>query len=294
MRNGGPWVDSCLSALSSQTRQDFEVILVDDGCTDDSITRALRWTNLHIRIVPGPRKGLGAALATAVEQSRSDILLRQDIDDISLPQRFEMQIEYMETHPKVVALGTAADVIDDFGQVIGSIRNRGSDDALRLDMCIGNPFIATSMALRREAVLRVGNYRLAIADDYDLWVRLQEVGQLRNLGQTLVQYRLLASSLSHSMVEQFASVASELSAVAMAKRLGCPELTTRDRELLSFFHGRSRRTTLGEAMRILSLLARASMLPRDGSKRVWCQPTVALKPVYWTLRSPRRRSPNAE
>ena len=107
--NGSAWLPETLASLDAQTFVDFEVIVVDDGSTDDTLAFLEAWPDPRVRVVAaetnrGPVEARNRAFALA----RGRYIAALDQDDICLPERFARQIAYLEAHPEVVLVGTAA------------------------------------------------------------------------------------------------------------------------------------------------------------------------------------------
>jgi hypothetical protein len=291
VRNAERWINACLQSLALQSFQDFETILVDDGCTDDTVPIAQSCGLDNLRVVQGRGQGLATALALGVTASCGQFVIRQDADDLSHPERFERQVAYLRAHPDCVALGSSAELIAEDGRRQGRISPPISDRAIRLRMAIRSPFVHPSMAIRREALLRAGNYRAPsrepFAEDYDLWVRLARVGDLANLPERLIQYRVTAQGVSRAHWRPIAKSAQSIAANSMQEWLG-RDLSPDERELVGMFHGRDRRISVPEAFTLLVLLSEARIKAGPHLLRHGMPIADVLRPILWTLASPRQ------
>jgi len=110
--NGEKYLREAIDSILSQTFHDFEFIIIDDGSNDGSAEVVRSYTDSRIRFVQQENRGLAAALNRGVLLARSGLIARMDQDDISMPDRFEKQYEYLQKHKEVVALGAAAVWID--------------------------------------------------------------------------------------------------------------------------------------------------------------------------------------
>jgi glycosyltransferase involved in cell wall biosynthesis len=288
VRNGERWIGVSLASIAQQTFRDFEVVLIDDGCTDSTVELARAITVPRLRVIVGPQRGLAAALALGVAESRGTYIARQDVDDVSLPTRLAEQVDFMAQHNDVVAYGSAAIEIDEDGGAIGTLRVPASDGAIRLKMTVLNPMIHSSVLMDRSAVLKAGNYRSptsgAYPEDYDLWVRLARLGAFANSQEPLIKYRRSPSGVSATHGRDL-SRAAGLIARENVRRL-LPEGTYHDDdlELFTFFHSRTRRINLIEMLRLERMLVRLKCMsdaPWRGSG--WGR-EVCLPPVGWMLR----------
>ena len=118
--NAQRYVAEAVQSILTQTMGDFEFIIIDDGSTDDS-TRILRdWAqrDSRIRLVSRPNTGLCVALNEGLAMANGRYIARMDADDISLPQRFALQLEYLKTHEKLVCIGGSFLLIDAAGRML--------------------------------------------------------------------------------------------------------------------------------------------------------------------------------
>ena len=202
VRNAEDTLDRALASLWRQTRPDFEVIAVDDGSTDRSgeILAAHARRESRLRLLPGGA-GLVAALETARRTARSPYLARMDADDICHPDRFRRQVEYLDAHPGIAALGSRVALFP--GHSLGAGWRRYADwinglltpEDHRREIFIESPLAHPSVLLRAEAMEAVGGYReVPWAEDYDLWLRLDAVGWgLAKVPATLLAWRQTAT-----------------------------------------------------------------------------------------------------
>lgn len=288
--NAKRWIAEALESLRNQTFQDFEVLLIDDGSTDDTVAIAHGAGLESLRVMQGPRRGVGAARALGVASSSSMFIATQDADDISHPQRFEKQIAFMLSHPNCVVLGSKARLVDEQGGVVGIINVPEKNRSAAFTLNLKSPFVHTSVLMRRQAILRAGNYRAGptkiFAEDYDLWTRIAQFGDLHNIQEPLVSYRINSISATgayrQAALETGFSIAIRTTEVTLGKRL-CKS----DREIFSLFYRRHRRFRVSEVFRFYKLLVRLFIsfgFPppwREMTRRSWIAPAVL------TVRAPR-------
>jgi glycosyltransferase involved in cell wall biosynthesis len=211
VRNGGRWLEETIKSLENQTFKDFELLVIDDGSTDNSID-IIKQSNLqHIRIIPGPQQGLAKALALGVNEAKTEIIFRQDQDDISLPSRFQLQYNFLEENKDHVAVGSNAIKIDEKGKKKGVIKSPNESKAIEMYFNLSNPLVHSSMAFRKSAVLAAGNYWSPSSDpfpeDFHLWSRLIKNGRISVLSKRLVKYRLSSKGVSRRFYEVLAKEA---------------------------------------------------------------------------------------
>ena len=167
--------------------------------------RRLRIVQAHsrgdprIKLIRQGRLGLVAALNRGIAESRGQLIARIDADDRAHPQRLRRQSDYLHNHSEVGLLGSWADRIDEQGAIVRSLKPPTGPEQLTSQLTRSNPFVHSSIMLRKAIAQRVGLYRPAFqgAEDYDLWLRISEVTKIANLPEFLLQYRVHSESVTH-------------------------------------------------------------------------------------------------
>jgi glycosyltransferase involved in cell wall biosynthesis len=191
--NAGRFLDAAIRSIRTQTLTDLELVLVDDGSTDDS-TRIMREhaaADPRVSVLHLSHGGVARALNHGLAAARAGLVARMDGDDEAMPERLARQAQFLETHPEVAALGTGADLVDAEGRVIGTAVGSSDPAWIREGLLQANCLMHPSVMLRRDTVLAAGGYRpiFIAAEDYDLWLRLSERHALSNLPDLLLRYR---------------------------------------------------------------------------------------------------------
>ena len=196
--NGAPQVREAIESVLSQTVADLELIVVDDDSTDATPAILASFRDPRLQVVRRARGGLTSALNAALSLSRAPLLARLDADDVALPERLARQRAFLDAHPDVGVLGSAAREVDAEGREVAVVRPPESDGAIRRMLIRRNPFVHSSVMMRRAAVERAGGYdvSLPVAQDYDLWMRMSRLVGLANLPDVLVVRRLLPGRVS--------------------------------------------------------------------------------------------------
>lgn len=120
MRNAGGTVWKAIRSLQLQTLRDWELLLFDDGSTDDSVKVAASFSDSRIHIVTDENHGgLAKRLNQAVAAARAPLIARMDADDVCFPERLETQVAFLQDHPSVDLVGCGAAVFTDDGALIG-------------------------------------------------------------------------------------------------------------------------------------------------------------------------------
>ncbi len=232
--NARHYVEQAVRSVLAQTFSAFELLIIDDGSEDGTlrIVERLASEDERIRLVSRPNAGLVPTLNELLHLARADLVARMDADDICRPTRFEKQVHYMRSHPDCVVVGSRFMFIDSEGLPLCESGMHCSDEEvtdilLQPDIGILHP----SAVMRRDSVLAVGGYTTEYphVEDLDLFLRLGETGELANLPDVLVDYRLHTSSVTHTYA--FTQHVAGLKAVkAACLRRGLPFLRDLDIE----------------------------------------------------------------
>src|SRR5256885_7165052 len=199
--NAEKYLCKAIDSIVAQTFADFEFIVIDDGSTDSSpqILKRFAEKDSRLRVETRANKGLTRSLNEAIALSRGEFLARMDADDIALPNRLQIQVDFLQAHSDVVLLGGGYELIDGAGRLLTKIIPPADDATLQEHALSGRTPICHPLAMmRRDAVAKVGGYdeTLAAAQDLDLWLKLGEVGKLACGPDILLRYRQHAHSVS--------------------------------------------------------------------------------------------------
>jgi len=206
--NASRTIGATISSVLSQTRQDFEIVVIDDGSTDDTGSLVARWTaDPRVRLHRQENAGPAAARNAGIALARGDYLSMLDSDDLWLPNYLERMVGALQESSMAGFAYTDAWALEEKS---GKIRRatamsrqhppeRTLPGAAFLDALVQRNFIFNSVTVRREVLERVGGYDPEIpqAEDYELWLRSCAAGYtgLRVPGPLAI-YRVHDGSLS--------------------------------------------------------------------------------------------------
>lgn len=195
--NASRFLAEAIESILSQTFTDFELIIINDGSTDDSQTIIDQFTDKRIRVFQKPNTGLIHTLNLGVSYSRANWIARMDADDISSPIRFEEQIKYIKD--EVAVIGSQAFFIDENGKVYGNTKLPVTHNEIlsKLINQVSN-IIHPSVIINKKMLEKVGGYdsKMQVAEDYDLWLRISNIGTIINVNENLLSLRKHGNNIS--------------------------------------------------------------------------------------------------
>lgn len=206
--NGEKYLREALDSILAQTFTDFEFIIVDDGSTDATMAILSSYNDPRLRLLKNQHNsGISASLNRGLSLARGQYLARMDCDDISHPDRFALQLRFLDENPSIDIVGSWIELIDENSRPTGEVGQYISSPlALRWITLFSPPVAHPSVMLRRRLFDHCGQYDPLEepAEDYGLWARLSLSVRFANLQSCLLRYRVHRSSVSLSRaVRQF-------------------------------------------------------------------------------------------
>lgn len=234
--NGSTYLRDAIESILRQTYRNFELIIIDDGSTDGSSFVVEQFDDPRIRFYRQTNQGLAATLNRAIELSKGEYLARQDQDDVSYPQRFDRQIEFLENHPNYGMVGTWATILDACGGSERAHRHPAESLILKFELLFDNPFVHSSIMMRKTAVDFVGSYSTRhLPEDYELWTRIARTFEVANIPEVLQVYREVPGTLSRDKLRPLLDGVIDISAQNIASVVGknAPDQITLDLSALA-------------------------------------------------------------
>ncbi len=197
--NAGKYIGEAISSVLSQTFTDFELLIINDGSTDNTLEVINSFHDRRIVVISQENKGVSAALNLGLEHARATYIARFDADDICLPDRLKVQYQFITNYPDYSIIGSAAEYMDADGHYIFTHHPEGhlNEEIQQLQYTIC-PFIHSSVFYKKDAVVKSGGYNehAYTYEDHFLWVNLLRNEKACNLSQALIKVRLNPESVT--------------------------------------------------------------------------------------------------
>jgi glycosyltransferase involved in cell wall biosynthesis len=196
------YVRLAIKSILQQTGIAFELIIVNDGSTDKSLSIIQSVSDPRVKVISQQNAGYGAALNRGIEVARGRYIARMDSDDLSLPGRLAKEAAFLDTHPDYVMVGTLGSTATPYGKVTRSAippdAPAWQEQTWQMVMSGSRDFIDPSVMFRTEIARKIGGYRTYQASgmDVDFWLRLLETGgKAAVLNEYLYSRRITFNSL---------------------------------------------------------------------------------------------------
>ncbi len=188
--NSGPWVAEAVASVLGQTRPAFEVLVVDDGSTDDTPERMAAF-GPPVRYVRKENGGVSSARNRGMAEATGDAIAFLDADDVWHPRKLELQSRTLDAHPELGLVGTH---LYDWPGTHPDPEGLGhqTPETIHLDDLIVRNSLVTSTVLARTPILRAaGDFDLNLRgpEDHDFWIRVAKIARVANLPAALTGYR---------------------------------------------------------------------------------------------------------
>ncbi len=204
--NSEKYLEDSVKSMLSQTHQDFEFIIINDASTDGTEKILKKFDDPRIKIITNHENlGLTKSLNKGIKLAKGKYIARMDADDISLPQRLETQVNFLEKNPDYALVGSSYYQIDGTGKINTLINVLTGDPQIKEGLKKQNWFGHGSVMMRKDALLRIGGYdeRFKFSQDYDLWLKFSELYKIANIDEPLYCWRATSSCISNEKrVEQ--------------------------------------------------------------------------------------------
>lgn len=212
--NGAALVGETLASLAAQTFTDWELIAVDDCSRDDTVDVLRAFADPRARVITSDANG-GPVVARnrAFAEVRGRYVAALDQDDICLPERFARQVAFLDAHPEVVLVSTAASLLTDGRVTSGNWPRPLTPGLIDWLMLVQNPIVWSTVMFRVDAARRLDPFErpeMRYVEDFDLYHRLRPFGRLAQIDEELLQYRCHAGGASNMFTATMTAHAEDL------------------------------------------------------------------------------------
>lgn len=191
------YVADAIDSILQQTFRDFEFVIIDDGSVDHTPMVLKSYHDPRLKVYHQANQGQSSALNQGIRLASGSYIARMDADDISLPQRLEREVHFLDAHPEIGLVGTWCVKVDArTGQQ--RLQSLPEEDAvIRKFLTVDNPFIHSSVMIRKSVLDMVGLYdERFIWQDYELWVRIAKHHRMTNISEPLIIRRKHPASIT--------------------------------------------------------------------------------------------------
>ncbi len=232
--NAAPYLGKAIISILGQDLNNFELIIIDDGSTDNSwqLIQEIAKTDSRIKSLTRANKGISATRNELIDMASSNLIAWMDADDISLPNRLSVQSSYLNDNKDYVAVGCRTKMIDHEDAEICDwpmLLTHKEIDEWHINGR-GGAIIFPSSMMRKNSVKSVGgfNNKLTGAEDLDLFLKLAEIGKVANIDQLCFFYRQHIDSICHGQNKQIAiDTQSVINEAALRRGLAAKILSTK-------------------------------------------------------------------
>jgi len=212
IHNNEKTLRTAVESIQKQTYKDWDMIVVDDASTDGSRELLLNVSKGDSRIqvlFNANNIGLAASLNKALSYAKGPLIARMDGDDISFPERFEKQVDFLMKNPEIDVLGTNALLMTKLREftknIYRELDTEHEDIVNRFYLDKHNPFIHPTIMAKKEFFVALGGYneKYRVGQDMDLWLRGCKKFHYHNLQDTLLYYMAADCLTFNSFLAQY-------------------------------------------------------------------------------------------
>ena len=278
--NGEKYLKEAIDSILNQTFTDFEFIIIDDGSTDKTEQIIKSYDDKRILYIKNEKNlGVAESLNKGLDMAQGEYIARMDADDISMPKRFEKQIDFMDVHCEYGVCGTGVIIFQDDEYICQRMFSE-SHKALRVDLIFGNALAHPTVMIRKsisESVLLRYDEDFEKAEDYELWTRISNNIQIHSIKEPLLKYRIHENQVSTSSNTQQRNAAMNVRYNVMKRILG----NSADKYIVSFnkyFENEELNSAEYENLvDCLNAIKAANRIKKEYNQRILCEQILYVK-----------------
>lgn len=205
--NDDKYVRRAIDSILNQTLKDIEFIIINDASRDNSLKtiRQCVRKDKRVKLINNAQElRLAPSLNLGVSHAKADLIARMDPDDISLPERLEIQYNYLLKNPHIAVVGTNLSVINETKKEIWVRDYPTQSEDIKKTMLRYAPFAHPSVMIRKKVFEEFGGYdpKMKLCEDTDFWIKIGTKYDFGNIPKRLVQYTLSEKSGTHRNIRQ--------------------------------------------------------------------------------------------
>ena len=258
--NAAEHLDKAINSILGQTFTDFELIIINDGSTDGTQELLRSYFDPRIQVINQANLGLPKALNEGIKASRGIYLARQDADDISLSERFEKQVSFLDEHPSYGLVGSWSQIMTPTGPTSRQHLHPTSNGQIQVQLLMNNQFVHSSVMMRASCLNITGPYsedpEHFPPEDYDLWLKFAKNFRVANLPEALLHYMEIPTSISRTKEDLIQARAAKMSRDSIRDLLHLE----RNMENIAIFveaaNGRRSKMTICQYLQIQALITK--------------------------------------
>ena len=201
--NGDAYLKEAINSILNQTFTNFEFIIINDGSSDNSLSIIQSYTDKRLVCIDNiENKGLIYSLNKGFKIAKGKYIARMDADDISLPERFEKQVAFLESHLSIGVLGS--DYLSFSESTLKKLNSIHNSSKIK-SYLLFTATICHPTLMMRKSMLEMSNFRYSetakYVEDFDLWTRLIMKTDFYNLNEILLKYRDHQNQVSRTFAD---------------------------------------------------------------------------------------------
>lgn len=202
--NSEKYIGQAIESILGQSYTDFELVIIDDGSTDNGVEIIKKYAlnDSRIRLLKnGVNRGIVFTRNKGLDECQCDYMALMDSDDIATPDRLEKEVAFLNENKDVVAVGGLYQLMDESGKLLPEkLKFTESDEEIRARMLFVNVMANGTVLLRKRKIDQANiRYRehLHASEDYLFWCEVMNIGKICNIGEIFQYYRVHENSLEH-------------------------------------------------------------------------------------------------
>jgi glycosyltransferase involved in cell wall biosynthesis len=200
--NGAKYINRAIESVLSQTLSDWELLVINDGSTDETEEIIKEYIKKDNRIIYLKQENQGPAIArkNGIEKSKGEYIAFIDDDDVWIDKnKLNAQVDFLDENYEYVMVGTSGIIIDETGEKIMDYIVPVSNESIKRSFLLKNPFIQSSVLLRKNIFNKIGEFPtpgIKFAQDYELFLTVSLFGKIENFNEKTISYFMRSGNIS--------------------------------------------------------------------------------------------------